>query len=287
MKRFENSVERAAIVRLVADALREDLGSGDVTTGALVPRGLTAKASIVADGDGVMGGAPMIEILYSVLGVEIEWDWLKQEGDSFLRGDVLCSMIGDAAGILTGERTGLNLLQHISGISMLTRKYVKALQGTGVQLLDTRKTTPGLREIEKYAVRVGGGVNHRMGLYDRVLIKDNHLAVVSDQAEAIRLSRTAFPNLILEIEVVDLTGLRDALSAGPDWVLLDNMSTEQLRECVNVRDSYPLARPKLEASGGITLETVRAIGLTGVDAVSVGALTHSAVWVDISMEVEI
>ena len=225
-----------------------------------------------------------MEIVYEVLRADVDWDWLTKDGERFKRGDVLCQFSGDASSILTGERVALNFLQRLSGIATTTRRYAEKLKGTDVSLLDTRKTTPGLRELEKYAVRVGGGKNHRHGLYDRILIKDNHLAVVPDPAEAVGRARHARPDLLIEVEVNDADEFERALSTRPDWILLDNMTLDQLRSCVAERNASVPPLPRLEASGGVTLESIKQIAETGIDAISVGALTHSAEWCDISLE---
>jgi nicotinate-nucleotide pyrophosphorylase (carboxylating) len=276
---------RDTVSKIVRDALEEDIGSGDVTTRVLVPPGLQVIATLTAQSPGVLAGLFVMEIVYEIIGAVTEWEWLKKEGNCFERGDLLCRFAGDAALILTGERVALNFLQRLSGIATTTRQHRDKLQGTGVILLDTRKTTPLLRELEKYAVRAGGGENHRYGLYDRVLIKDNHLAVVKDPAEAVHRARNAQPNLLVEVEVCDAVGFDRALSAKPDWILLDNMHLSLMKECVKKRNESSPSHVKLEASGRVTLETLREIALTGVDAISVGALTHSAPWCDISMEV--
>jgi nicotinate-nucleotide pyrophosphorylase (carboxylating) len=233
----------------------------------------------------VLAGGLVVEIVYEIMGAELDWNWMIKEGERFERGDILCRFSGEAALILTGERVALNFLQRLTGIASTTRQYADKLVETGVCLLDTRKTTPVLRELEKYAVRVGGGENHRRGLYDRVLIKDNHLTVVRDPAEAVERARDSWADLLVEVEVADVNGFERALSAKPDWILLDNMTIEELEECVTKRNAALPPHPKLEASGGVTLETIERIAHTGIDAISVGALTHSAPWSDISLEV--
>ncbi|MCU0610342.1 MAG: carboxylating nicotinate-nucleotide diphosphorylase [Candidatus Eisenbacteria bacterium] len=274
--------------RVVAQALIEDLGTaGDLTTAALVPVERRARGSFIARDDGVMAGAPMVDMVYRLLGTPIRWDWSAAEGARFRRGDVLGSGSGPAHVMLTGERVALNFLQRLSGVATHTRRFADEVAGTDVVLLDTRKTTPGLRCLERYAVRVGGGKNHRMGLYDRVLIKDNHLAVAGSPSQAVRVARRTWPSVPIEIEVRTLAEFRDACTESPEWVLLDNMDLAGLRECVRERDVCAPPRPRLEASGGVRLDTVRAVALTGVDAVSIGALTHGATWIDIALEVEL
>jgi nicotinate-nucleotide pyrophosphorylase (carboxylating) len=285
MSTGSSDFDRVVVMRVVREGLKEDIGQGDVTTQVLIPPGMQVTATLTAQSSGILAGGPVMEIVYEIMGAEVVWNWIMREGERFERGDVLCRFSGDAALILTGERVALNFLQRLSGIASTTRQYADRLTETGVCLLDTRKTTPLLRELEKYAVRVGGGENHRRGLYDRVLIKDNHLAVVTDPAEAVHRARDARPDFFIEVEVSDIYGFERALSARPDWILLDNMTMEELEECVTKRNASLPPQTKLEASGGVTLETIERIALTGVDAISVGALTHSAPWSDISLEV--
>jgi nicotinate-nucleotide pyrophosphorylase (carboxylating) len=234
-----------------------------------------------------MAGASVAELVYGTVGAQMQWDWRVAEGAVFRRGEVLGMGSGPAGIMLSGERVSLNFLQRLCGVATLTRRFVDEVAGTGVAVLDTRKTTPGLRRLERYAVRVGGGQNHRMGLYDRVLIKDNHVALAGSPAEAVRAARLLFPAAPIEVEVATVEQFRDACTACPDWVLLDNMELSELRACVEERARLAPPQPRLEASGGIRLETARAIALTGIDAVSVGGLTHSATWIDIALEVEL
>ena len=266
--------------------LAEDIGAGDATTEALVPPGAAAAARIVARTPCIVAGIPIARRLFARLDPEVRFTAGRSDGDAAGAGETVLRIEGHARAILTGERTALNLLQRLGGIATLTRRFVETA-GPGVQVLDTRKTTPGLRWMEKYAVRCGGGANHRAGLYDRILIKDNHRAFWTrgdavPLADAVRAARARHPGLPIEIEVESEAELDDALEGGPDWVLLDNMPTDRLRRCV-VRTA---GHARLEASGGVTLETVATIAATGVDAVSVGALTHSAPSVDLSLEFE-
>lgn len=271
----------------VARALAEDVGGGDITSGATVPEGVRARARIVQKQPGVVFGLGVVAETMRQCGVEdvdnlvVEGQWREE-----VPADVLFAS-GPAAGLLAAERTALNFLGHLSGIATLTARYVEAVAGTGARILDTRKTTPGLRELEKAAVAAGGGQNHRMGLYDAILIKENHVALAGGVAKAIHAARTAQPEMPLEIECCDLEEVAYALGAGADRLLLDNMEPDALRKAVALRDSERGAGgPRLEASGGVNLETVRGIAETGVEFISVGALTHSAPTLDFSMLIE-
>ena len=273
------------LAALVRRALAEDVGPGDCTTDSLVPAKAAARARIVARGEGVVCGAAVAREVFRQVDPKVRCTVRIPDGAVAPAGGVLMELSGPARGILTGERTALNFLQRLGGIATLTRRYVGLAAPHGVQILDTRKTTPGLRQLEKFAVRCGGGTNHRIGLFDRVLIKDNHRAFWAagakrTLADAVRAARARHPRLVIEIEVESEAELRDALEAAPDWVLLDNMTPARLRRCVAIGRG----RCKLEASGGITLATVARIAATGVDAMSVGALTHSAPALDLSLE---
>jgi nicotinate-nucleotide pyrophosphorylase (carboxylating) len=259
------------------DWLAEDVGSGDVTTQALVEEDTTCKAVVLVKEPGVACGLDAAAAVFAELGVRFEP--LVAEGASVGPGPVV-ELEGRARGVLTGERLALNLIGRLSGIATLTRRYVDAVEGTGATILDTRKTTPGLRALEKHAVATGGGTNHRFGLDDGVLVKDNHLRLVGSIREAVSSLR-ASTDLPVEVEAESLDQVREAVDAGADTILLDNMTTDELREAV----ALVAGRVKLEASGGVNLDTVRAIAETGVDFVSVGALTHSARSVDVSLEV--
>jgi nicotinate-nucleotide pyrophosphorylase (carboxylating) len=271
----------------VARALAEDLGAGDVTSGATVPEEARGRARIVQKQPGVVFGLGVVAEAMRQCGVE-DVDSLVVEGQwrEGVPAEVLLAS-GPARGVLAAERTALNFLGHLSGIATLTARHVEAVAGTGARILDTRKTTPGLRELEKAAVAAGGGQNHRMGLYDAILIKENHVALAGGVAKAIHAARTAQPEMPLEIECRDLEEVAYALGAGADRLLLDNMEPAALRKAVALRDAERGADgPKLEASGGVSLETVRGIAETGVDFISVGALTHSAPTLDFSMLIE-
>jgi nicotinate-nucleotide pyrophosphorylase (carboxylating) len=257
--------------------LAEDVGDGDVTAEAVVPADARLDATLLLKEDGIVCGLEVAEAVFRELDPDVLFEPLAHDGDR-VRGEV-ARVSGSARALLTGERTALNLLGRLSGIATLTRRYVDAVAGTGTSILDTRKTTPGLRALEKLAVRTGGGSNHRFGLYDAVLIKDNHLRLSGGVAASVRRAKET--GLPVEVEVETLRDVDAALDAGADTILLDNMTPAQLREALGV----VRGRAHTEASGGITLETIREVAATGVDAISVGALTHSACSLDVSMEV--
>lgn len=273
---------------LVARALAEDIGSGDVTSAATVPEGARGRARIVQKRPGVVFGLAVVEETMRQCGVE-EVEKLVAEGEwrDAVPADVLVAS-GPARGLLAAERTALNFLGHLSGVATLTASFAEAVAGSGARILDTRKTTPGLRELEKAAVAAGGGRNHRMGLYDAFLIKENHIAMAGGLAKAVETARAARPELPVEVECRDLDDVTAGIEAGADVLLLDNMDTETLRRAVELREATAGAGagPSLEASGGVDLENVRAIAETGIDFISVGALTHSAPSLDFSMLIE-
>jgi nicotinate-nucleotide pyrophosphorylase (carboxylating) len=282
--------EAAACQALIALALREDLGElGDVTTLAFISAERRGRAAFVARSPGILAGLPAAALVLRAVDRGATFTALLDDGVTLKRGDRIAVVEGPTRSILTVERTALNFLQRLSGVATQTRKYVDVVAGLKTNLLDTRKTTPGWRLLEKYAVRAGGGLNHRTGLHDMILIKDNHLAALGGDVNpigtAIRRAREQYPGLPVEVEVESLEQLDRALPFGPDMILLDNMQPEMMRECVRRRDA---ARSKalLEASGGVTLATLRTIAETGVDRVSVGALTHSAVALDIALDWE-
>ena len=275
-------VDPAEIRRVVATALAEDMGAGDVTGEALIDRGLRYRARVLAKEAGVVSGLDAATAVFETLASDVEVRRRAHDGDRVPAGrTVVLEVEGPAWAVLAGERTALNLLGHLSGIASLTRQFVDAVAGTGATILDTRKTTPGLRVLEKYAVRCGGGTNHRVGLFDGVLIKDNHLRAAGGISSAVRRARQSSSGLPVEVEAETLDEVREALAAGADRILLDNMPLPRLREAVALVGG----RCSLEASGGVTLATVRAIAETGVDFISVGALTHSAPSLDVSLEV--
>ncbi len=266
--------------RVLRAALEEDVGAGDVTTQATVPPGTQARAWLLAKEPLRLAGLPGFLRTFELLGGGgLAWDLRARDGDDVAAGARVLEVRGDARVLLTGERTALNLLQRLSGIATLTARWTRCLTGTRARLVDTRKTTPGLRALEKYAVRVGGGANHRTGLYDGVLIKENHLRAAGGIANAVAAARAGAPHTLrVEVEVTTLGELAQALAAGVDAVLLDNMDLATMAEAVRQVGGRAL----VEASGGVTEERLRAIAETGVDLISAGALTHSARAVDLS-----
>jgi nicotinate-nucleotide pyrophosphorylase (carboxylating) len=269
-----------SVDRLLRTALDEDIGPGDVTTAATIAPGTVARAELIAKEEFVLAGIAVARRVFEILDSQVAFEGLIADGRTVRRGEVIAWLKGDAAALLQGERVALNLLQRLSGVATLTARFVSETAGTGATIVDTRKTTPGLRTLEKYAVRVGGGGNHRMALYDGVLIKENHIAAAGGIATAVARARRYAPHTLkIEVEVRDLAEVGEALEAGADILLLDNMDLIQLRAAVDL----VAGRAVTEASGGVSLETVRAIAETGVDLISVGALTHSYRSVDISM----
>jgi nicotinate-nucleotide pyrophosphorylase (carboxylating) len=275
-------LDPAYVLDVVQRALDEDLADGvDVTSVATVPFDQESTADLVARADGVVAGLAVAAAVFDVTTDDaVEVDWRVDDGTEVRRGDVLTTLTGGTRGLLTGERTALNLLCRMSGVATLTRRWVDALVGTRAQVRDTRKTTPGLRALEKYAVRCGGGANHRMSLSDAALVKDNHVLAAGGVAAAFRAVRREFPDLPVEVEVDSLDDVAEALDAGADLLLLDNMTVEAMRAAV----SLTAGRAKLEASGGLTLHDARAVAETGVDYLAVGALTHSAPVLDIACD---
>jgi nicotinate-nucleotide pyrophosphorylase (carboxylating) len=279
-----SAAEIRAAVRL---ALAEDIGSGDATTLATVPANATAKAVMRAREPLVVAGIQFAEIAFRELSPKIKIEKLSRDGIRIAAGKTLLKISGPARAILTAERVALNFVQRLSGVATLTSQFVETIKGTRAQILDTRKTTPGWRRFEKYAVTCGGGKNHRIGLFDMILIKDNHLAALRNEkpnaiATAISRAQKKFPKLKIEVEADTLKQVEQAVAARADFILLDNMDLKQLRAAVKIVNG----RAKTEASGGVNLKTVRAIAETGVDFISVGALTHSARAVDIGLDFE-
>ncbi|MFO7983982.1 MAG: carboxylating nicotinate-nucleotide diphosphorylase [Desulfuromonadales bacterium] len=268
------------IDRIIRTALEEDIGLGDITTEATVAKGVTARAELVAKEDFVLAGIDVVRRVFTALDPGVAFEKLLEDGQSVSRGDVVAWIKGDAAILLQAERVALNLLQRMSGIATMTALFAEAIEGTGTIIVDTRKTVPGLRVLDKYAVRSGGGRNHRVGLFDGVLIKENHVAAAGGIVEAIDRARSGVSHIQkIEIETRNLDEVRQALDAGADVLLLDNMDLDTLRKAVELCAGKALT----EASGGVNLETVRDIAETGVDFISVGALTHSVRAIDISM----
>ena len=265
---------------IILNALREDIHTGDLTTLAVVPEPRHATARLVAKEPLVVAGIEVAARVFQLLDSSTVVTPCCKDGSRLAKGALLATMAGDAASLLQAERVALNLLQRMSGIASLTAQYVTAVAGTKARIVDTRKTTPGLRMLEKYAVRVGGGVNHRTGLYDGILIKENHIAAAGGIAEAISRARAYIPHTLkIEIETETVEQVQEALTAGADIIMLDNMDCPTMQRCVGLI----AGRALVEASGGVNLETVRAIAETGVDIISIGALTHSPRAMDISM----
>jgi nicotinate-nucleotide pyrophosphorylase (carboxylating) len=268
--------------RIIENALDEDIGPGDITTSAIVDPELKGEARLLAKEGLVLAGMEVFSRVFSILdqGTRVESQF--HDGDRVRDGAWIARLKGSLNAMLVGERTALNFLQHLSGIATLTRRYVEKAYPAKARVIDTRKTTPGLRILEKYAVRVGGGSNHRFGLFDGILIKDNHIAAAGSLLRAVERLKPRVPHTVrIEVEVTDIKGLEEAINAGADAVLLDNMSLEEMGKAVSVAGG----RVILEASGGVTLESIGEIAKTGVDLISVGAITHSARSVDISLEV--
>lgn len=275
-------VDPAFVTDLVARALAEDVGGGDVTTAATVAPGTRAVATITQKAPGIVFGLDVAEETFRQADADATVQRLAPEGVWHEPGTPILKITGTAAGILLAERTALNLLQRLSGIATLTARYVKAVEGTGTRILDTRKTTPTLRPLEKAAVVAGGGTSHRFGLFDMVLIKENHVEAAGGVGPAVRAARERFPDIALEVECQTTGEVAEALAAGAPRILLDNMTPDEMRAIV----ADVGGRAELEASGGIDLDTVRAAAETGVDFISVGALTHSAPALDLSLILE-
>ena len=273
------------INKLIELAIDEDISNGDATSIAIVPEDVKTEGRFVTREECVCAGLPVAEAVFKKLDSEIVWVSHCNEGDILKLGACMATVKGNARAILTGERTALNFLQRLCGIATTTMRYVSAVKGTKTKILDTRKTTPCLRNLEKYAVVAGGGTNHRIGLYDRIMIKDNHRYLVGLEGTggivaAIKRARDMYPNLEIEVEVDTLDELKIVLKEFPEYILLDNMTNEQMAEAVKLN----AGKVKLEASGGITIERIPSIAKIGVDFISVGALTHSVKAVDISLE---
>ncbi len=279
--------KKREVRELIRRALNEDIGAGDVTSKAVVGPKARAKANLIARRNYTLAGIRVAEAVFKAVDPKLTIRLMRKDGHVIAPGQTVMSVSGNARSILAAERTALNFLQRMTGIASHTAQFVKKAARYGVQILDTRKTTPGMRLLEKYAVLCGGGANHRMGLYDRILIKDNHRAFWRQNqraglAEAVRQCRKRFPGLVIEVEVENERELRDVLKATPDWVLLDNMPASRIRRCVKLAHG----KCKMEASGGITLRNLPQILGTGIDAVSIGALTHSVTAADFSLEFE-
>lgn len=265
----------------IEDWLQEDIGAGDITTMCTILEDEQGKGILYAKEAGVIAGLPVAELVFETVDPALSFKALVKEGDSVEKGQAIVEVTGAVQSILSGERLALNLLQRLSGIATRTREFVKVLEGTNARVVDTRKTTPGLRLVEKYAVRIGGGHNHRFALYDAVMIKDNHIKGAGGITQAVKAARANIPHTMkIEVESESLEQVNESIAAGADIIMLDNMSLEEMREAVALING----RAIVEASGGVTLETVRSIAETGVDVISVGALTHSVRALDISLD---
>ena len=275
-----------SILELVRRAVGEDVGAGDVTTESTIPAGHVSRGTIKAKVEGVVAGLAVARAVFFECDSELVFAARVADGDRVAPGAVIATVEGSTRGILTAERVALNFLQHLSGIATAAAAWTAALEGRRTRLLDTRKTTPGLRALEKYAVKVGGGENHRMGLWDMVLIKDNHIEAAGGIAQAVSAARSSHPDLVVEVEVTSIDEVASAMGAGADRIMLDNMTVEQMRDAIALARSVE-APPEIEISGGLTDEKLRAVAELEPDFVSVGALTHSVTAMDISLELEV
>jgi nicotinate-nucleotide pyrophosphorylase (carboxylating) len=266
------------IIRL---AILEDIGHGDITSLLIVPEGKKAKANIIAKEDFIIAGMPFVKEVFNIIDPGIVMQISFDEGARVKNGDIIAKISGKARSLLAGERISLNILQRISGIATMTNQFVKKVKGLSVKIADTRKTIPGMRIMEKYGVKIGGGANHRFGLYDGILIKDNHIKIAGGAKKAVGLANKGHHLLKIEVEVKNLYELKEALDAGAGVIMLDNMSIPDMKKAVKIAKGKAI----LEASGNVNLENIRSIAETGVDIISVGALTHSARAVDISMKI--
>ncbi|MBN1938315.1 MAG: carboxylating nicotinate-nucleotide diphosphorylase [Candidatus Aminicenantes bacterium] len=276
-------MKTADLQALIDRSLAEDMPDGDVTTEAIVPAGRRGRAVLLAKQDGILAGLGVFARVFKTIDVKTAVHQNVRDGQAFSSGQILAVVTGRTDALLKAERTALNFVQRLSGIATTTREYVEAVAGAGARILDTRKTTPGLRDLEKYAVRKGGGVNHRRDLSSMVLIKDNHLAVAGSVRKAVAAARAAYGRRFrVEVEVTSLSQAAEAVAAGADWIMLDNMNPSLMRKAVRLIGG----RAKVEASGNVSLKTVRRTAETGVDFISVGALTHSIRAIDLSLDIE-
>lgn len=274
------------MIDIVAEALKEDLGRGDITTSALIPRNVYAEAEIISKEDGIIAGMAVAQEVFRKINRKIKFNALFSDGNKVINGSIIARIKGPCGDILKGERVALNFLQRLSGIATITGKYALEIKGTNAKILDTRKTTPGLRVLEKNAVKSGGGTNHRMGLFDRVLIKDNHIAVAGNIPLAIKKLKKYGR---VEIEAKNFRELNEALIGGADIILIDNMPIGNIKKAVKIIKEWNKKHKihvKIEASGGINLENVKAVAKAGVDYISIGALTHSPKALDISLDIK-
>ena len=280
-------VEINIIKRIIDTALSEDIGHGDITSSILIPEDIPAKGIITAEDDIVLAGLAVAEEVFKRLDGAAVFEGLASDGDSVKAGTVIARVSGNGRALLTGERVALNFLQRLSGIAALSKRYADAVRGLPVRISDTRKTTPGLRTLEKYAVRAGGCFNHRYGLFDGILIKENHIALTSGVEEAVSAAKMKSPHTIkVEVEVKNLEEVKAAVKGKADIIMLDNMDIAMMKESVEIIRGQSDREILIEASGGMSLDRVRDVALTGVDIISVGALTHAAAWVNISMDIE-
>lgn len=279
MKELFNKQE---IELIINHAFQEDIGNGDITTNNLVPESKMAVARMTAKADGIIAGLPIAEMVFKKLDEKLIWNPKVSDGDKVSKGDVILEIKGTFRALLTGERLALNLLQRMSGIATETAKYVAEAEGTKVKILDTRKTVPGLRSFDKYAVKMGGGTNHRIGLNDMVMIKDNHIKIVGSIGQAVeQVRKSVAVNIKVEVETTTLDEVQEAITAGADIIMLDNMNNEMTLEAVKLINGKAL----VEASGNMNLQRIAAVAETGVDYISVGALTHSVIALDISQNI--
>lgn len=271
------------IDEIISLALKEDIGEGDITTNAVIADPDNAEAFIISKADGVISGLPIAEMIFRKLGKNIFWQPCVKEGQHVCKGDLIVDFSGSLRAILTGERTALNFMQRMSGISTATSKFVEAVKGTNVKILDTRKTAPGQRMLDKYAVKMGGGTNHRIGLYDMVMIKDNHIKAAGSITQAVAKIRAKVDaHIKIEVETTNIDEVNEAIATKADIIMLDNMTLEMMTKCVDIINHKAL----VEASGGVILEKIQFIAETGVDFISVGALTHSVKALDLSQYVK-
>ena len=281
-----NDLPLTYIRSVIENALSEDIGPGDITTSLLIAEDQIAEGFITAEEDVIAAGILVAEEVFKTLDPDAVFETLARDGESISAGTKIIRVHGKAKALLTGERVALNFLQRLSGIATLSRRYAEAVKGLPVRIVDTRKTTPGLRILEKYAVRIGGCRNHRFGLFDGILIKENHIALTSGVGVATNIVRDKSPHTIkVEVEVKNLEEVREAAEGGADIIMLDNMDIPMMREAVGIIRNYKDKEIMIEASGGMGLDNVRNAALTGVDLISVGALTHSSSWVNISMDI--
>ncbi len=281
MKKSGLNIEE--IKSVIDYSLKEDIGNGDITTNSLIPIDLQSKATMIAKSTGVIAGLAIAEYVFRTLSEDITWKTFVNDGDKVSKGDLILEISGSYRALLTGERVALNFLQRMSGIATMTANYVDTLKDYKTKILDTRKTVPGLRLIDKYAVMMGGGTNHRIGLYDMVLIKDNHIKIAGGITNAVAQIKKNLPSEIkIEVEATTIEEVKEALATGVDIIMLDNMSNNTMTESVKIING----RAKVEASGNMTIERLREVAATGVDFISIGALTHSVSAFDISMNIE-